>query len=120
MKRKILLICCLLAMMPVSAMAQSTSYVRGGDLLSICRVESKKTEFCESYVAGIIDYHNMLRSLKTEPGVRFCIPARYTLTQVTEIVLRDLANSPQHDHFTAAPAVTLALFKAFPCRKRKK
>ena len=116
MKNIVTLIFCICVFISSPAYAQSTSYVRGGDLLSVCRVESKNTAFCESYIAGIIDYHNMLRSLNNEPAVRFCIPARYTLKQVTKIVLDDLAKSPQHDHFTAAPAVTLALFKTFPCK----
>lgn len=120
MKNFRVLTCCFLMMMPAFAVAQTNSYVRGVDLLSVCRVERKSTEFCQSYVAGIIDYHNMLRTLKSEPAVQFCIPERFTLQQVTEIVLKDLANSPQHDHFTAAPAVTLALFKAFPCKRRNR
>lgn len=120
MKKIATLICCILMAAPDLALAQSSSYIRGVDLLSICRIERKDTEFCQSYVAGIIDYHNMLRTLKHEPAVKFCIPERFTLQQVTEIVLKDLANSPQHDHFTAAPAVTLALFKAFPCKRRNR
>lgn len=102
------------------AFSQTTSYMRSVDLLSICRVEKEDPRICQSYVAGVIDYHNLLRNLKTEPAVQFCIPDRYTLQQVTEIVLNDLARSPQHDHFIAAPAVTLALFKAFPCKTKKR
>jgi len=107
-------------LMVSDAGAQTTSYVRAVDLLSVCRVETKDSTFCQSYVAGIIDYHNLMRNFKSEPPVKFCISERYTLKQVTEIVLNDLANSPQHDHFIAAPAVTLALFKAFPCKTKKK
>lgn len=99
---------------------QRTSYMRSVDLLAVCRVDKKDPKFCESYVAGIIDYHNLLQNFEVQTAVNFCIPPQYNLTQVTEIVMNDLAGSPQHDHFIAAPAVSLALFKAFPCKTRKK
>ena len=100
------------------------SYMRGIDLLSMCRmkgedIKKNQTVFCETYIAGIIDTHNMMQSMDFTTPVTFCIPEQYSIQQVTEIVLNDLAASPQHDHFIAAPAVTLALFKAFPCKKKK-
>ena len=109
---------------PASAKVSFNSYMRGIDLLSMCRNKEMNTKvitpsFCETYVAGVIDVHNMMRSMDFTTPVTFCIPEQYSIQQVTEIVLNDLAASPQHDHFVAAPAVTLALFKAFPCKTKK-
>ena len=109
---------------PTEAAERAMSYMRSIDLLSMCRMEGTDkathlSSFCETYVAGVIDTQNMLKSMDFVTPVTFCIPEQYSIQQVTEIVLNDLASSPQHDHFVAAPAVTLALFKAFPCKKKK-
>jgi len=118
------LIFILVMLIAVPAEAQRTSYMRSIDLLSMCRNQGENAKvnlpmFCETYIAGVIDMHNMMRSMDFTTPVTFCIPAQYSIQQVSEIVLNDLASSPQHDHFIAAPAVTLALFKAFPCKTKK-
>lgn len=106
------------------AVAKTTSYMRSIDLLSMCRNKDENStlnlsSFCETYIAGVIDMHNMMRSMDFTTPVTFCIPEQYSIRQVSEIVLNDLSASPQHDHFIAAPAVTLSLFKAFPCKTKK-
>ena len=106
------------------AEGRSAAYMRSIDLLSMCRMEGADLDinlpsFCETYIAGVIDTQNMLKGMDFTTPVTFCIPEQYSIKQVSEIVLNDLAASPQHDHFIAAPAVTLALFKAFPCKKKK-
>jgi len=81
---------------------------------------------CLGYIAGIIDYHNLMRSLGTSPTVNFCIPNQVTLGAAAARVAQYLVQQPQHDSFIAAPAVTLALYQAYPCggkskaRKKKK
>ncbi len=122
--KKFLIIFLILAFIPSAHAAEKVmSYMRSIDLLSMCRMEGVDKDknlpsFCETYVAGVIDTQNMLKTMDFVTPVTFCIPERYSIQQVTEIVLNDLAASPQHDHFIAAPAVTLALFKAFPCKKK--
>lgn len=118
-----ILIILLMIMISHPADAKKMSYMRGIDLLSMCRMKGADVKinlpsFCETYIAGIIDTHNMMQSMDFTTPVTFCIPEQYSIQQVSEIVLNDLAASPQHDHFVAAPAVTLALFKAFPCKKK--
>ena len=71
---------------------------------------------CQSYIAGVVDYHNILRSLRMAPEVNICVPAGATLNQLHDIVLVFLRRSQLHDGFVAAPAVTMALIEYFPCR----
>jgi len=67
-----------------------------------------------------LDYHNMLQSLGTSPNVDICVPAGMKLKDLQEIVWHYLDRNTQHDAFVAAPTVTLALHKIFPCKKAKK
>ena len=90
------------------------AYITARDLLTSCPPNSDKIS-CQWYIAGIIDYHNVVRSVKNAPAVDFCIPNGISLAVVTDKVLYYLAQSPQHDNFIASPAVTLALNKVYPC-----
>jgi len=71
---------------------------------------------CQSYIAGVIDYHKMLQSMGTRPNVKVCVPQGVTLKQLQDITHNYLTRNPHHNDFTAAPAVTLALFGRFPCK----
>lgn len=105
-----------LALLFPSNTAQA-AFVTGGDLLRLCRMETKEAnESCQGYVAGVVDYHNLIRSLGTAPSVDFCIPEDVSIAQVTDVVLEHLIKYPEHDNFIAAPAVAMALFLNFPCR----
>jgi hypothetical protein len=75
---------------------------------------------CQSYIAGVIDYHNLLRSLGTSPNVDICVPAKTSLNDLQAIVSKYLQKNKHHYGFVAAPAVNLALFEHFPCPKKKK
>lgn len=75
---------------------------------------------CQAYIAGVLDYHNMLQSMGTSPNVDICVPAGVKLKDLQDIVLHYLHNNSQNDSFVAAPTVTLALHKIFPCQKSKK
>ncbi|MCI5060607.1 MAG: hypothetical protein MRY79_06000 [Alphaproteobacteria bacterium] len=74
---------------------------------------------CQSYIAGLVDYHNLLQSLNIPPSVDLCVPATANLNDLQDIVWRYLERNAQHDAFIAAPAVSLALFEVFPCKKKK-
>lgn len=99
----------------------------GAYMVKICGVDDKGNEIapgahaaCQSYISGIIDYHNMLRSMKMAPDINFCIPENVTLNEVHLYVLEYLRRNPQHDSFVAAPAVLMGLYEKYPCGKRKK
>lgn len=72
---------------------------------------------CQAYIAGIVDYHNLLRSLGTAPSVDLCVPNTVKLSDLQDIVWAYLKENAHHEAFIAAPAVSLALFQFFPCRK---
>lgn len=100
----------------LNASAQA-AFVTGGDLLRLCRTDTVEAiESCQGYVAGVVDYHNLIRSLGTAPSVDFCIPEDMTIAEVTNVVLDHFVQYPEHDNFIAAPAVAMALFLNFPCR----
>ena len=104
---------------PVEAARFSGAY-----LLEICSVDTKGKEVapgshaaCQSYISGVIDYHNMLRSMKIAPEINICIPEQVTLNAIHLIVLEYLQRNAQHDAFLAAPAVLLALYEKYPCKR---
>ena len=92
------------------------AYLTGADLIKMCvSKEEKRQSMCFGYISGIIDYHNLIRSLGTAPTVNFCVPNQMPLGDVTARVMTYLSKSPQHDDFIAAPAVAMALYVYFPC-----
>ena len=74
---------------------------------------------CQSYIAGIIDYHSLIKSLKTAPGLDFCIPDDTPLSIIQQGVVLYLLKNGQHDDFIASPAVAIALNQMYPCRRKK-
>lgn len=119
-----LLALCFMLMQPRAAYAARFS---GAYMISICGVDEKGREVspgahaaCQSYISGIIDYHNMLRSMGIAPEIDICIPEGVSMNQLHLIVLKYLERNTQHDNFIAAPAVLLALYEKYPCDSRKK
>lgn len=99
----------------------------GAYLNRICGVNDQGQEIspgahaaCQSYISGVVDYHNMLRSMKIAPEIDICVPPGATLNEMHLQVLKYLEANPQHDSFVAAPAVLLALYAKYPCAVRKK
>lgn len=104
---------------PASAQAARFS---GSYLMQICDMDASGAEkvkgghaACQSYISGVLDYHNLLQSLNLAPKVDLCVPARVTLYQLHKVVLNYLRRNAEHDAFIAAPAVTMALYEVFPC-----
>lgn len=102
--------------------AQSAEF-SGNYLLKVCSSDPQGNEqvagghtACQAYIAGIVDYHKLIKSLKTAPGVDFCIPEQTTLAEMQQAVVIYLSGTRKHDGFIASPAVAIALHKAFPCR----
>lgn len=100
----------------------------GDYLMHVCGMDAGGKELvkgghttCQAYIAGVVDYHNLIKSLDTAPSVDFCIPEGTSLYDLQVVVLRYLVlNRSQHGPFIAAPGVTLALYKSYPCKKGKR
>jgi hypothetical protein len=92
----------------------------GGALLILCTSEKSEDVFsCQTYIAGVVDYHRLQRSLGTVPTVDFCLPDGITMGDIKSLVVRYLYKYTEHRDFIAAPAVAMALFQQFPCKRRK-
>lgn len=72
---------------------------------------------CQAYIAGMIDYHNVLRGLGTAPSVDFCIPDGESLYEVQKRVYTYFYyKREQHGDFVASPGIGLALNNFYPCK----
>jgi len=117
---RILIVSCVL-LFPLPAFSAQFS---GQYLMSMCASDEQGEEIaagghiaCQAYIAGILDYHVLMKSLGTAPGIDFCVPSEATLNQVQDKVQSYvLRNRKQHSSFIAAPGVALGLHNAFPCK----
>lgn len=99
----------------------------GDYLLRLCLSDRNGKELvpgghvaCQSYISGILDYHNLQKSLGTAPPtVNFCVPDDVDLGLLQKVVTLYLIRNKQHAGFTAAPAVALALYQFYPCKGKK-
>lgn len=115
-------------LLPTLSMAQDTAgFFSGSYLRELCQRNAKGKETvkgghtaCQSYIAGIIDYHMLMKSLGTAPTIDFCVPNTEKMSKLQDIVWVYLESNRQHSDFIAAPAVTLALYEYYPCRKRRR
>ncbi len=106
-----------------SFQAQAAQF-SGKYLLSMCAQDAKGKEVtpgghiaCQAYIAGILDYHTLIKSMGTAPGIDFCVPENTPMNQVHDKVQSYvMRNRQQHNSFIAAPAVALGLYNAFPCK----
>lgn len=99
----------------------------GAYLLKICDTKEDGKELvegghtaCQAYISGVVDYHNMLQTLKIAPATAICVPETVPLNVLHQNVLKYLRINKHHDSFVAAPAVTMALYQIYPCKKRKR
>lgn len=106
--------------MPDGAQAARFS---GKYLRQMCSVDENGKETvkgghaaCQAYISGVIDYHNILRSLRMAPRVDICVPESAKPSDLHKAVLTFLMKDRTHDGFVAAPAVTMALREKYPCR----
>ncbi len=114
----------LILSLPLAAQAQSETgpLFSGAYLLELCKKDAVGGEMvkgghtaCQAFIAGVIDYQDLLRSLGTRTSVDMCVPNTVEMNDLHDIVLEYLKINAQHDNFGAAPAVALALSAAFPC-----
>ncbi len=93
----------------------------GRNLMLLCASSKSDDLFaCQNYIAGIIDYHRLLRGLGTAPTVDFCVPAATDMQTIRRVVLRYLQTRTEHRDFVAAPAVAMSLYGAWPCNKKRR
>lgn len=111
-------------MLPAHA---SAARFTGNYLLEMCAVDKDGKELvqgghalCQAYIAGLLDYHNLIRSMGAAPSVDFCVPDAAPLNKLQNDVAAYLYNNKnEHGSFVASPGVALALYGAYPCKKRK-
>lgn len=109
-----------------AAWARQSAQISGAYLREICKSHSDGSEViagghtaCQAYIAGVLDYHGILKALGTAPSLSICFPETpVTISTMQKIVSKYLENNPPTDAFSAAPAVIMALAKAYPCKKR--
>lgn len=114
-----------LLLMPQTSKAAEFS---GDYLLHMCSSDKDGKEItpgghvaCQAYIAGVLDYHTLIRSLGTSPSVDFCVPKDVGLNDLQKQVVRYLIlNKSEHGGFIASPGVALALFEKYPCPTKKK
>jgi hypothetical protein len=99
------------------------SQFSGTYLYQVCNMDEDEKEYvkgghavCQSYISGVIDYHNVLRALKIAPKLNICVPDHVGTFDLQKVVLAYLKLNSQHDSFNASPAVTMALYEVFPCK----
>jgi len=71
---------------------------------------------CQAYIAGVVDYHKLLRSLGTSPSIDFCVPDGVAMNDLQGTIVNYLSQNASSDPFIAAPAVALALYETYPCK----
>ncbi len=117
---KVLCVICLILLGSSNANAARFS---GEYFIKICSVDSSGDEVvkggksaCQSYISGVIDYHNTLRVMGLTPDMNFCISEDITLNEIHLRVLAYLYKRKKlHRKFVAAPGVAMALFELYPC-----
>jgi len=113
----------LLLLLPLKTHAQETgALISGAYLYQVCARDDEGAEIvkgghttCQAYIAGLIDYHHLLRSLGSAPSIDICVPNTAKLSDLQDIVWQYLEDNEQHAAFNASPAVGMALFEVFPC-----
>lgn len=120
--RSILLLAMTLTLfMPFKAYAAQFS---GAYLIHVCGSDASGKEMapgghiaCQAYIAGLLDYHNLLKTLGAAPSIDFCVPKEAKLQVLQKQIFSYVfTHRKQHGSFTAAPAVALGLYEAYPCK----
>ena len=123
MNRCLLFFLLAIILVPLSANNAQSARFTGAYLLDVCEMDENGNETvqgghatCQSYISGVVDYHNVLQALRLAPKVDICVPQSKTMNDIHKVVLNFLRKHPEHDAFIAAPAVTMALFDVYPCK----
>lgn len=119
-----MLLCVFLYKAPGARAAESGPFFSTAYLAALCDSDENGKEkvkgghnACQSYISGVIDYHHFLRSVGTAPSIDFCVPNWVNMRDLQETVSHYLKKNTQHNAFIASPAVALAIYDRFPCKK---
>lgn len=113
-----LLLCAALSGYAPQASAVEGALMTGKALSLLCTSTKEEDRFsCQNYLAGVIDYHRLLKSLGTAPAVDFCMKPDTRMDQIAAIATRYIMQHKEHQDFIAAPAVVMSLHRHFPCKK---
>jgi hypothetical protein len=116
-----LIILMVLCLTPLSAHALDGPLMKGKALQLLCSSNKAEDQFsCQSYIAGIVDYHNLLKSLGAAPSVDFCVPQNVPMAQMKQVVLSYITAHTEHQDFIASPGVVMALYNAYPCQRSRR
>lgn len=110
------------------AQTRPGSYYGGtaAEIVSACRNISvtepaalgdpQKLSYCTAYLEGMVDGGTFVANGDAN---RFpvCVPPGVTMGEVIRVVLKFADDNPEKLHWGAAPFVTLALARAYPCEK---
>jgi len=99
----------------------------GRYLLTMCSSDAQGRELkpgghlaCQAYIAGVMDYHKMIRSVGADYSVDFCVPDGTSMGEVQANIVKYLRkHHATHDSFIATPAVALGLHLYYPCGEGK-
>ncbi len=112
-----------MALMVCTSQARADTQFSGAYPLHVCEMDAKGKEVvkgghtaCQSYISGVVDYHRILQSMKLAPKIDICVPTKTPLANVHKVVLSYLRKHKENDAFIAAPAVTMALYRTYPCK----
>ena len=104
---------------------QTSGFFSTAYLAALCERDAKGKEIvenghtaCQSYIASIVDYQKLMQSMNVAPIIDFCVPNTVSMNRLQDVVWAYLRQNSQHAQFIAAPAVTLALSDAYPCKKK--
>ncbi len=94
-----------------------------GSLTQLCGFDSAGKELapgahagCQSYIAGIVDYHELFKSVgKSSASIDFCLPPTLTYADIQRVVLEYLQSHAQFKESPAASAVVISLHNEFSC-----
>lgn len=112
-------LCLCMRAAPVAAM--DGALMTGRTLSLLCNSAKAEDQFaCQSYIAGVIDYHRLIKSLGTAPSVDFCLPKELKMEQIKMMVTQYVVTHTEHQDFIAAPAVAMSLFNKYPCKSARK
>lgn len=129
MRRAVILsLCCLMVFVSGAAAQETGPMFSGAYLRDLCASNrfGKETvkgghTACQAYIAGIVDYYDLQRSLGGMSSVDFCVPNTVKMNDLQDVLWAYLEKNAQHDSFGASAAVALALFEKYPCpRKTRK
>ncbi|EEE43916.2 Rap1a/Tai family immunity protein [Roseibium alexandrii] len=101
--------------LPGKAFAEDGAAVySGAELFEVCLNpnEGQNRAICMSYVSAVVDSRNLI---KTESGLRLCVPERTPIKQLIKSALIWMNDQPRIGGLSGAEAVFFALKDKYPC-----